>query len=140
MLQDIDKLLVTRFIKSVEEVTWLSPIIVVPKKNGKLKICIDFRKLNVATKKDPYPIPFANEMLNTIARYEAYSFLNGYSGYHQISITLKDKYKIIFVTDWGGFYVEGDVVWSLKWTSNISKSCDQSIQRIFGQFYEDIFK
>jgi hypothetical protein len=39
----------------------------------------------------------------------------------------------------GGFYVEGDVVWSLKWTSNISESYYQSIQIIFGQFYEDIF-
>jgi hypothetical protein len=41
---DIDKLLVVGFIKSVEEVTWLSPIVVVPKKNGKLKFCVDFKK------------------------------------------------------------------------------------------------
>jgi hypothetical protein len=51
---DIDKLLVTRFIQSIEEATWLSPIVVLPNKNGKLKICINFGKLNVATKKDPY--------------------------------------------------------------------------------------
>jgi hypothetical protein len=75
--QDIDKLLAIRFIQPVEEATWLSPIVVVPKKNGKLKICVDFKKLNKATKKDPYPLPFSNEVLNTIARYEAYSFLNG---------------------------------------------------------------
>jgi hypothetical protein len=48
--QDIDKLLVACFIKLVEEATWLSPIIIVPKKNKKLKISVDFRKLNVATK------------------------------------------------------------------------------------------
>jgi hypothetical protein len=64
-------------------------------KNGKLKICIDFKKRNVATKKDPYPLPFPNEVLNIVARY----FLNGYSGYHQISITQKDIYKIAFVID-----------------------------------------
>ncbi len=58
--QDIDKLLATGFIQSIEEATWLSPIIVVPKKNGKLRICIDFKKLNVATKKDPYPLSFTN--------------------------------------------------------------------------------
>ncbi len=51
--QDIDKLLAIGFIEYVEEATWLSPIVVVPKKNDKLKICIDFKKLNVATKKDP---------------------------------------------------------------------------------------
>jgi hypothetical protein len=46
--QDVDKLLVVGFIKLIEEATWLSPlIVVVPKKNGKLKICIDFKKLNM---------------------------------------------------------------------------------------------
>jgi len=97
--QDIDKLLVVRFIESIEEATWLLPIVVVPKKNGKLKICIDFRKLKATTKKDPCPLLFTNEVLNTVAGYETYSFLNGYSRYHQIFITPEDKYKIAFVTD-----------------------------------------
>ncbi len=66
--QDIDKLLAVGFIQSIEEATWLSPIVIIPKKNGKLTIYIDFRKLNVATKKDPYPLPFTYEILNTIAR------------------------------------------------------------------------
>jgi hypothetical protein len=81
----------------------LSTIIVVPKKNGKLSICTNFKKLNTVTKKDPYPLPFTDEVLNIVVRYEAYSFLDGYSGYHQISIALEDKYKIAFVTDWGVF-------------------------------------
>ncbi len=61
---DIYKLLVASFIKLVEEATWLSPIVVMPKKNKKLKICVNFRKLNVATKKDPYLLPFINEVIN----------------------------------------------------------------------------
>ncbi len=61
--QDIDNLLAAGFLEYVEKATWLSPIVVVPKKNGKLKICINFRKLNVAIKKDPYPLPFTYEML-----------------------------------------------------------------------------
>jgi hypothetical protein len=56
--QDMDKLLTIGFIKCVEEVTWLSPIVIVPKKNGKLRICIDFRKSNAAIKKDLDPLPF----------------------------------------------------------------------------------
>jgi len=72
--QNINKLLPIGFIESIEEATWLSPIVVVHKKNGKLKIYIDFKKLNVATKKDPYPLPFTYEVLNIVARYEAYSF------------------------------------------------------------------
>jgi hypothetical protein len=77
----------------------LSPIVIVPKKNGNLKICIDFKKLNVATKKDPFPLPFIDEVMNTIMGYESYSFLDGYLGYHQILIAPKDKYKIAFVTN-----------------------------------------
>jgi len=77
----------------------LSPIIVITKKNGKLRIYIDFRKLNVATKKDPYPLSFINEVLNIVIGYKAYSFLDGYLGYRQIFIALKDKYKIAFVID-----------------------------------------
>jgi hypothetical protein len=64
----------------------------VPKKNGKLRICIDFRKLNATTKKDPYPLPFIDEMSNIVTGYEAYYFLDGYSRYHQISIALEDRY------------------------------------------------
>ncbi len=66
----------------MEEATWLSPIVVVPKKNGKLKIYVDFKKLNVIMKKDPFPLPFTDEVLNTLAGCEAYSSLDGYFVYH----------------------------------------------------------
>jgi hypothetical protein len=81
----------------------LSSIIVVSKKNGKLRICANFKKLNVATKKDHFPLPFTYEVLNTMARCEAYSFLDGYFRYHQISLTLEDRYKMVFVIDLGAF-------------------------------------
>jgi hypothetical protein len=55
---------------------------VIPKKNGKLIICVDFKKLNVPTKKDPYPLPFTNEVLNIIVGHDVYSFLDGYFRYH----------------------------------------------------------
>ncbi len=50
----------------------MSPIIIIPKKNGKLRICIDFRELNATTKKDPYPLPFTDEVLNTIIGYDIF--------------------------------------------------------------------
>ncbi len=72
----------------MEKATWLSQIVLVPKKNGKLKIFVDFRKLNATKKKNPFPLPFTNEVLNTVVGCEVYSFLDGYFGYHQISIIL----------------------------------------------------
>jgi hypothetical protein len=95
--QYIDKLLVVGFIQLIEEATWLSPIVVVPIKYGKLRIYVDFRKLNKATKKYPYILPFSDEVLNIVIRYEIYSFLDEYSRYHQIFIALEDKYKTTFV-------------------------------------------
>ncbi len=61
------------------------------------------KKLNKATKKNPYPLPFFNEVLNTITWYEAYSFLDGYLRDHQIFIALEDRYKTTFVTYRGAF-------------------------------------
>jgi hypothetical protein len=63
----------------MEEATWLSPIMLMPKKIENLRICVDFKKLNKTTKKNPYPLPFFDEVLNIVIRYEAYSFLDGYS-------------------------------------------------------------
>ncbi len=72
----------TSFIKLIEKATWLSLIVVVLKKNRKLKTCVDFRKLNATTKKDMYMLHFADEVINTIAKHEVYTFLIGNFGYH----------------------------------------------------------
>jgi hypothetical protein len=79
---DIDKLLVTRFIQLVEEAICLSLVVVVLKKNGKLRMRVDFKKFNKATKKNLYPLPFFDEVLNIVTRYKTYSFIDGHIGYH----------------------------------------------------------
>jgi hypothetical protein len=76
--EDINKLLVVDFIKPIKEATWLSPIVIVPKKNGKLKIYIDFRKLNATTNKDLYLLPFMDEVINTIMCMEFITFWIGF--------------------------------------------------------------
>jgi len=65
--QDINKLFVAGFIKLIEEATWLLSIVVVLKKNEKLKICVtNFKKFNVTTKKDLYLLPFTDEVINIV--------------------------------------------------------------------------
>ncbi len=118
--QDIDKLLEVNFIKLVEEATWMSPIVVIAKKNGKLKICVDFRKLNVATKKDPYSLPFMDEVINIVVGHKVYAFLDGFLGYHQILIALEDQHKIAFYNKLGGFCVGCDAIWCQKWITHLS--------------------
>jgi len=64
---------------------------------------VDFKRFNNATKKNPYVLPFFDEVLIIVAGYEAHSFLDRYSSYHHISITPKDRSKINFITDWRAF-------------------------------------
>jgi hypothetical protein len=75
---DIDKLLAVGFIQHVEKATWLSPIVVVPKKNGKFKFMWISKSYMQQQKKNPFPLPiFTFEALNIVVRCEACSFLDG---------------------------------------------------------------
>ena len=67
------------------------------------RLCIDYRKLNTAIKKDHYPLPFIDQMLERLAGHSHYCFLNGYSGYNQIAIALEDKEKTTFTCPYGTF-------------------------------------
>ena len=67
------------------------------------RICIDYRKLNKATRKDHFPLPFLDQMLDRLAGNEYYCFLDGYSDYNQIAIALEDKEKTTFTFPYGTF-------------------------------------
>ena len=103
--EEIDKLLRVGFIRPVKKATWLSPIVVVPKKNGKIRFCVDYRKLNVATVIDAFPLPFMDGVLDAITGHEVYSFLDGFSGYNQVRMHPDHQEKTAFVTKWGVFVV-----------------------------------
>jgi len=66
-------------------------------------MCIDYRKLNKATKKDNFPFPFIDEMLEWLANHSFFYYLDGYSGYHQIPIHPNDQRKITFTCLYGTY-------------------------------------
>jgi hypothetical protein len=78
-------------------------MVVQDKKTGKIRVCVDLRKLNDACLHDPFPTPFIDEVLDNLGGHEVYSFTNGFSGYHQIKITKEDIHKTKFATEWGYF-------------------------------------
>jgi hypothetical protein len=84
--ENLDKLLDVGFIYLIQTTQWLSPLVIVPKKNGKLRICVDYRKLKAQTKKDPFTLPFLDSILDSIVGHEMYSFMDGYSNYNQIKM------------------------------------------------------
>jgi hypothetical protein len=76
---------------------------IVSKKNGKLQICVDYRKLNSQTKKNPFPLPFLDTILDTVVGHKMYSFMDGYSGYNQVKMVEEDKEKTSFIFEWGAY-------------------------------------
>ena len=75
------------------------------KKNRKIHICIDYRKLNAVTVTDAFPLPFTDGVLDALAGNKIYSFLDGFSGYSQIHMHLDDEEKTTFITKSGVFVV-----------------------------------
>ncbi|GJS17477.1 reverse transcriptase domain-containing protein [Tanacetum coccineum] len=119
--KEVLKLLDARLIYPISDSPWVSPVHCVPKKGGFTvvendeneliptrlvtgwRVCIDYRKLNDATRKDHFPLPFMDQMLERLAGNEYYCFLDGFSGYFQIPIDPQDQEKTTFTCPYGTF-------------------------------------
>ena len=119
--KEVLKLWQAGVIYPISDSSWVSPVQVVPKKGGitvvanekneliptrtvtEWRMCIDYRKLNEAIRKDHFPLPFMDQMLERLAGHEYYCFLDGYSGYNQIVVDPKDQKKTSFTCPYGVF-------------------------------------
>ena len=117
--KEVQKWLNAGFIYAISDSSWVSPVHVVPKKGGFTviiseknelipirtvtvwRVCIDYRKLNTATIKDNFPLPFIDQMLDRLAGHPHCCFLNGYSRYNQIAIAPEDQEKTTFTCPFG---------------------------------------
>ena len=90
---EIKKILKAKFIRPTRYVQWLANIVLVMKKNGKLRVCVDFKDLNVVTHKDMYVMPIADILVVSTANNELLSFMDGFSRYNQILIVVYDISK-----------------------------------------------
>ena len=119
--KEVLKWLNVGFIYAISYSPWVSLVHVAPKKGGFTvirneknelilirnvtgwRVCIDYRKLNTATRNDNYPLPFIDQMLDRLARHCYYCFLDGYFTYNQIEIALEDQEKSTFTCPYGTF-------------------------------------
>jgi hypothetical protein len=102
----------SKWVSSIHVVAKRAGLTVVKNKDDELvptriqlgwRVCIDYRKLNTATKKDHFPLPFIDQMVERLARHKYYCFLDGYSGYNQVPMDLKDQEKTTFTCPFGTF-------------------------------------
>ncbi|RVW54494.1 Retrovirus-related Pol polyprotein from transposon 17.6 [Vitis vinifera] len=95
---EIDKLLEAGFIRKVEYLDWLANVVVVPKKEGKWQVCVDYTNLNNACPKDSFPLLRIDQIVDSIAEQGMLSFLDAFSGYYQIPMAPTDEEKTAFIT------------------------------------------
>ncbi|XP_052735569.1 uncharacterized protein LOC128197551 [Vigna angularis] len=119
--KEVIKLLDAGIIYPISDSEWVSPIHVVPKKGGMTmvineaneliptrkvtgwRMCIDYQSLNQATRKDHFPLPFIDQMVEKLAGHAYYCFLDGYSGYNQIAVAPEDQEKTAFTCPYSVF-------------------------------------
>ena len=82
----------------------LANVVHVPKKDGKVRVCVDFRNLNKANLKDDFPLPHIDMLVDSNAGNAMLSFMDGFSSYNQILMAPEDKEKTYFITEWGTYY------------------------------------
>ncbi|KAK1615325.1 hypothetical protein QYE76_020842 [Lolium multiflorum] len=118
---EVLKLLEAGIIYPIADSRWVSPVHCVPKKGGMTvvpndndelipqrivvgyRMCIDFQKVNKVTKKDHYPLPFIDQMLERLSKNTHFCFLDGYSGFSQIAVKAKDQEKTTFTCPYGTY-------------------------------------
>ena len=97
----MDKLLAVGFISEIKYPEWLANVVVVPKKGGKWRVCVDYTDLNEACPKDNFPLPRIDQIVDVSAEHGMLSFLDAFSGYHQIPMHSPDAEKTAFITSYG---------------------------------------
>nr|ABA97049.1 retrotransposon protein, putative, Ty3-gypsy subclass [Oryza sativa Japonica Group] len=125
--EELTKLLAAGFIKEVLHPDWLANLVLVRKKTGQWRMCVDYIDLNKSCPKDPFVLPRIDQVVDSTAGYELLSFLDCYSGYHQIRLKEYDCLKTSFITPFGAYcYIT--MPFGLK---NAGATYQRMIQRCF---------
>ena len=99
MNEEIQKQLSVGFLLVVEYPEWLANVFLVPKKDGKVRVCVDFQDLNKANPKDDFPLPHIDMLVDSMTGHSMLSFMDGFFRHNQILMAPKDIEKTSFITE-----------------------------------------
>jgi hypothetical protein len=131
--EEVRKLLHVGFIEKVHHPVWLANRVIVPKANGKLRMCIDYTSLNKACPKDPYPLTRIDQIMDSTSGCDLLSFLDAYSDFHQIWMSREDRKHTAFVTV-DGLYCYVVIPYGLK---NALPTFVWAMSKTFGDLIQD---
>jgi hypothetical protein len=103
MEKEVKKMLDTQIIVPLRYSEWVANLVPVRKKSGEIRLCVDFRNLNRSSRKDNYPLPNMEHILQKVTSASRISMIDGFSGYNQISVMPEDREKTAFITPWDTF-------------------------------------
>jgi len=102
--EEVVKQFNTGFLAVAKYPQWVANVVSVPKKDGKVRMCVDYRDLNRASPKGNFPLPHIDTLVDNTAKSALFFFMDRFSGYNQIRMVPKDLEKTTFITLWGTFY------------------------------------
>ena len=111
--KEVDNLLEAGFIREMKYLEWLTNVVVVPKKGGKWRVCVDYTDLNEACPKDSFPLPRIDQIMDVTTGHGILPFLDAFSRYHQIPMHPHDAEKTTFITP-HGLYCYNVMLFGLK--------------------------
>ena len=127
--EEVHELLTAGFIQEVRHPDWLANPVLVKKKNGKMRMCVDYTRLNKACPKVPFPLPRIDQIIDSTTGCETLSFLDAYSGYHQIKMKESDQLATSFITPFG-IYCYVTMPFGLR---NTGATYQQCMLHVFGE-------
>ncbi|XP_074301010.1 uncharacterized protein LOC141632357 [Silene latifolia] len=125
--QEIENLLAVGKIREVKYPEWISNVVVVPKKNNKWRVCVDFMDLNTACPKDLFPLPHIDAMVDETTGHEMLIFLDAWSGYNQSKMHPHDQEKTAFRSE-RGMYCYNVMPFGLK---NVGSTYQRLVKKMF---------
>jgi hypothetical protein len=139
---EIIKLLATGFIRECKNPVWLANPVLVPKKTGQWRMCIDYIDLNRHCPKDPFPLPCIDQVIDSTAGSILLCFLDCYSGYHEITLKVFDQDKMAFTTP-HDIYFYTAMTFGLKnagatYQMAIQKCMESQIGKIVEAYVDDV--
>ena len=124
---EVDNPLQNGFIRAIKYPQWLANVVVVPKKGNKWRVCVDYTDLNDTCLKDNFPLPRIDQIVDASAGHEMLSFLDPFSGYHQIPMHPPDAEKTSFITP-HGLYCYNVMPFGLK---NVGEIYQRLVTKMF---------
>ena len=103
MRTELSNLIEANIISAINFSSWVESLVPTTKKNGEIRLCVDFRNLNQASLKDHHSLPLMEQILTKVSGSKRFSFLDGFLGYNQVLVKEADRFKIAFTMKWGDY-------------------------------------